>query len=469
MNWEKHVINFKKTEIEFCYNPTDLMPGSNKKIYIICDYCNHEYMSTPKKRKKSNLFCDKDACEKCRYKKREDVSMARDGVKNSAQRDDVRAKIKESNKNWINSEAFIKKSKETMLKKYGVEKAMDSDKIKQRLKNTILSKYGVDNIMKFGDIAKAAAKKSIKTKINRGIIKQIDGMTVPSYAKSIGFSRSHFGKLIKKYGVELAISHQKKISSIEKVLTNWLDNINIKYETQVRINGKIADIKINDLIIECDGLYWHSDIFLDDNYHFNKSQQYKQNGYRPLFFRANEIESKLDIVKSIISNALGINNNKYYARKLTIKEIDYKTAKEFIANNHLMGATSNISLSIGLYDKAELISVIQLKRSKNKDYEISRFCNKLNTSVVGGFSKLINYVHNKYNPDLISTFIDLRYGTGEYLNKLGFTKISCYKSFSWTNGRDTFHRMKFRGNSGYDHGLYKIWDCGQLKYSKTFL
>ena len=134
-----------------------------------------------------------------------------------------------------------------------------------------------------------------------------------------------------------------------------------------------------------------------------------------------------------------------------------------------MGATSNISLSVGLYDKDELISVIQLKRSKNQDYEISRFCNKLNTSVVGGFSKLINYVHNKYSPDIISTFIDLRYGTGEYLNKLGFTKVSCYKSFSWTNGRDTFHRMRFRGNSGYDHGLYKIWDCGQLKYSKTFL
>lgn len=462
------MIDFDKTKQLFSYDPSQLSIGSNKKIVLNCDYCGIEYSSTPKKRKKSNEYCDKDSCNNCRYKKREDVSMARDGVKNSAQRPEVRNKIKAANQDWINSEKFAAIAKATTLSRYGVENAMYNEGIKQKLKNTLIKKYGVDNIMKRKEVAKEASEKSIKTRIKRGIIKSIDGMTIPEYAKSIGFSRSHFGTLVRKYGVDLALNHQKKISSLEKHITSWLDFIGIEYETQFRVNKKIADIRVNNVLIECDGLYWHSDIFLDDDYHFNKSLDYKNQGYRPLFFRGNEIENKLDIVKSIISNAIGINGEKYYARKLTIKQIDFSVAKVFMQQNHLMGPTQNVSSSIGLFDGDKLISVMQIKRNKNKEYEIARFCNLLNTSVVGGFSKILKYIENTFDTDAISTFIDLRYGTGDYLSSFDFTKISCYRSFSWTNGKETFHRMKFRGNSGYDRGLYKIWDCGQLKYTKTF-
>jgi hypothetical protein len=40
------------------------------------------------------------------------------------------------------------KMKQTMLKRYGVDHAMKSNKIKEKIKQTCLDKYGVDNSMK---------------------------------------------------------------------------------------------------------------------------------------------------------------------------------------------------------------------------------------------------------------------------------------------------------------------------------
>ena len=64
------------------------------------------------------------------------------------------------------------------------------------------------------------------------------------------------------------------------------------------------------------------------------------------------------------------------------------------------------------------------------------------------------------------TFIDKRYGLGGYLKDMGFKHMNESLSFKWTDFNETFHRMNFKGNTGYDHGLFKIWDCGQAKWEK---
>lgn len=456
------MLDNEKTLEIFGYSIDSVSDGSNKSIYLVCDYCNKSYASTKKKRKKSNQFCSKDACNDCRYKKREDVSLARDGVKNSAQREDVRKKISESA--WIVSGEFKKKRKDVMLKKYGVENPMHCEELKNKLKNSIKEKYGVENIMQIEEVAKEASKKSINTRVVKGLIKQIDGKTLPEHAKALGFSRSHFGKLVKQYGFDEASRHEKYVSSLKKVLLNWLDSKNISYETQFRIGGKFADIKVGNILIECDGLYWHSEVFLDKNYHFEKRKIYEANGYRGLFFRENEIRDKFDIVTSIISNAIGLNTEKYFARKLQLKEVQFAESKVFVEKYHLMGPTNGVSCSFGLYNGPDLISLIQLKRTKDNKYDIARFCSKSNATVVGGFSRLLNAFKLKYSPEEITTFIDLRYGTGSYLPDFSFTKKTCYPSFGWTDGKNVYHRLRFAGNSGYDKGMVKIFDCGQAKY-----
>ena len=47
---------------------------------------------------------------------------------------------------------------------------------------------------------------------------------------------------------------------------------------------------------------------------------------------------------------------------------------------------------------------------------------------------------------------------------LGFKLINNDISFMWTNKKTRVHRMKFPGDSGYEKGFNKIWDCGQMKY-----
>lgn len=67
-------------------------------------------------------------------------------------------------------------------------------------------------------------------------------------------------------------------------------------------------------------------------------------------------------------------------------------------------------------------------------------------------------------PTYIQTFIDRRYGTGTHLKSLGWKFVHEYPSFRWTDGAMSYHRMKFPGSTGYNHGMAKIWDCGQAKW-----
>jgi hypothetical protein len=102
-----------------------------------------------------------------------------------------------------------------------------------------------------------------------------------------------------------------------------------------------------------------------------------------------------------------------------------------------------------------------------KGLVIYRRRSKINTSVTGGFSKLLSYFIKKCNPSSIMSFVDRRYGSGQYLVNLGFILENEDVSFRWTDGNKTFHRMSFPSNSGYSCKLFKIYDCGQAKYIKT--
>lgn len=456
------MIDNENTFSSFGYQVQDISDGSNREIILVCDYCGSKIVSTKKKRNKSNIFCDKDSCNSCKYKKREEVSIARYGVKNSSQKQEIRNKISDKNSDRLKSAEHKARTKQAMMERYGVEYSFQSESLKEKYRQTNLMKYGYENPMQSPEILSAAAIKSKEARINSGTIRTIDGKSLPDHAKEKGWSRSHFFKLVNEYGFDEALKHEKGYSSLEKSMSIILEEIGLKYDRQYRIDGSISDFKVSDLLIECDGLYWHSDLFLENRYHYNKRKKYEKNAYRSLFIREDEIRDKKNIVTSIIKNAAGINKNKLYARKLKAYEIDTKESHDFMDSYHLMGGNNSTSFAYSL----DGVSVIEFKRIKDNDYDIARFCTLPDHSIVGGFSKLISHFIKIHKPSSISTFIDLRYGTGKYLSSLGFEHVSCYPSFKWTDGKNTYHRLKFPGNSGYLSNLYKIWDCGQSKYIK---
>lgn len=163
------MLLYDKTLEKFGYTPYDLTSGSKKPVCLKCDYCQEEFEAQYKNRNNSYKKLPKDCCSKCKFKKREEVSLLTHGVKNSAQRPEVRQKISDSG--WIKSEEFAQKKKESMLEKYGVEHAIQSPEIQEKMRNTMNERYGCDHSTKIPGLIEKSVKKSNETKIRKGLIK----------------------------------------------------------------------------------------------------------------------------------------------------------------------------------------------------------------------------------------------------------------------------------------------------------
>lgn len=387
------------------------------------------------------------------------------GVEHYSQTEEAKTKLKDLCllKYGVESRFLDKtiqqKIKNTNLAKYGNECPSKTEAIKEKVIKTNLKKYGVSHPSK----TKIVIDKIKNTMIKNGHMYYFDDKSSAELADNIGISRSCMNARIRKYGYEIACSMDKRESEIEKLISIELDKLSISYNKQVKVDDKYADFVINNIVIEADGLYWHSDaVNKDKNYHKNKRLMYLKNGLIPLFFREHEIINKRDIVLSIIKNKLKINSVKFYARKTKVVDVSFDVGKKFFEENHLMGV--GVGKIVGLEINNELVSCLQIT-NKSEYYDVSRFANKINTTVVGGFSKLLSLFSDK----TIKTFIDRRYGLGDYLLDLGFKLQHEHLSFSWVRNDRVFHRMKFSGNSGYENKCYKMWDCGQALYVKEYI
>jgi hypothetical protein len=115
--------------------------------------------------------------------------------------------------------------------------------------------------------------------------------------------------------------------------------------------------------------------------------------------------------------------------------------------------------------------------NKKYEWEIIRFCNKLNTSVVGGFSKLLKYFKNEHNGSII-TYADKRHSNGNLYKNNGFEELHDSKpNYFYVKKRDIFSREKFQKHKLKDlfenfnpdltewenmqlNNYDRIWDCG---------
>lgn len=328
--------------------------------------------------------------------------------------------------------------------------ASKRDEVKEKRKKTCIEKYG---------------KKTPLLTLNS--VYNFNGETAfDIYTRSdIKFSYVKFLRLIKSIGLENALKANTSQSSIEFVIECILRDLNVEFkfnkgfsDTGYRPDYQIPDSK---LIIEADGLYFHSDLNKEKRYHRDKKDSYNKCGYRSLFFRSDEILTKTDIVNSVIKYHLGKLDSVIYARKCSVGKGSSKDFREWFYRNHLMGSGSGDVYYLTYQD--DIVAALSIIKRESV-FEISRFCNKLNITVIGGFSKLLSKVISDFKPSKIISFVDYRYGTGKSLLKSGFIETSDYLSFKWTNFLSTFHRMKYPGNTGYDHNLVKIWDCGQKKF-----
>jgi hypothetical protein len=264
---------------------------------------------------------------------------------------------------------------------------------------------------------------------------------------------------------------------------------NGKIYQSYRKEKKEYDIYIPNLklAIEYNGLYWHSDIYKDKKYHYNKWLNMNKQNIKLITIWEDDWNYKQDIVKSIIKNYIGKNENRIFARKCEVKNVSYNDTKIFLENNHLQGNCAS-SIRLGLFFNEELVSLMTFgkkrmvlkTKSENNEYELLRFCNKLNTSVVGGASKLFKYFIDNYKPHKVISYANCDISNGSLYKILGFENKGHTKiNYWWSDLINKYHRsnfMKYKIIKETDNvnkteneimkerGFYKIYGTGNIKF-----
>lgn len=297
-------------------------------------------------------------------------------------------------------------------------------------------------------------------------------------------------------------------SSVETEIVEWLkshkiDNIlcnqSICKDSQLEVDILLPDYNI---ALEYNGVLWHSFGTTFPNtahrekdkkhYHLLKYNLCQQNNIQLITIFENEWKNNKDLVKSIILSKLGITSNRIYARKCEIRQIDSKVKSIFLNNNHIQGNCQSF-LNIGLYYNDELVSLMTFsnrKMGKNNATnitELARFCNKKDTTVIGGFSKLLKCGMSLIKRDIIS-YCDIRYSKGDiYLNN-GFTlaRQTPPNYFYIKRGQICGSRVKYQKHklskmiqifdnnltereNMYNNKYRRIYDCGNYVYIKKYL
>jgi DNA-directed RNA polymerase subunit RPC12/RpoP len=360
-----------------------------------------------------------------------------------------------------NKKSIIKKKEYTSKKNYGTSHPMKNEEYKEKIKRTNTEKYGVEWFTQTSEFNEKYVYPIYYENLsetgkyywnNQEKILEIyekEQCTIQRLSEIVEIKPKKLASIFHKNNFKI---HNRKVSDEENTFANTLvNNFDIVLERNNRqiINPYEIDILIKNykVGIEYNGLYWHSvDHTKTDYTHKKKALLANSSDLTLLQFFSNEIIYNSDIVNSIISSKIG-KNKKIYARNCVIKEISNKEYINFCEINHLQGYGIS-KIRIGLYYNNILVSVMSFSKSrfsKNHEWEMIRFCNILNTTVVGGAGKMFNYFKNTYNPKSIVSYADARISTGSLYEKLGFSFVNhTNPNYFYTDCNNVFNRIQFQ-------------------------
>ena len=443
--------------------------------------------------------------------KTKDSMLRMYGVEHALQSNDVMDRMKSGNlakygvENPAQLESVKRKARKTSIKRYGVENPAQCNEVKEKIRQTNMDRYGSENYMlsdeyrkksftllkKFSDYVSPMfewtewygwnAGKAYKWKCARcgkefqsGIhCFEINGVRMPRCLSCHPFLGNGNGS---------SIYEQELIEFVKSIY-----NGSVVHGDRTQIRPLELDIYLpeKNVAIEFDGLYWHSEKNgKDEYYHLMKTEKCLGKGIRLIHVFEDEWKEKREIVKDRIRSILGINQTRIFARKCIVRELDSKTANEFLDANHLQGCC-NSSIRYGLFHNDELVSVMTFGKprfNRNYDWELVRYASKIGCSVVGGASKLLASFRKGHSGSIVS-YADRRYSDGHLYERLGFVLEGASKPNYWyvkgTQKLNRYacqkHKLPALLGDGYDEGLSEcdnmvangwsqVHDCGNFIY-----
>lgn len=434
------------------------------------------------------------------------------GVSNSGQSAEIKTKIKETmlerhgvssglqlvqDRSAAQSSAAKIKRAVTNLEKYGTAHAISAVVTREKSGATLLKNYGATNPMHSVQIvAKMSGVKLEKYRVARvaalsstvelispvGDLKSKNSMLSWRCVQCSNELQSNLddGKTPRCI---MCYPHQKTGSALE---SKFLDLISSDLGP-VRVNDRtqLSPLELDfywpekNMAVEISGLYWHSEnVGGRGNKELSKLEQCTQKNIRLLTFYEDEVLGKAAIVRSIVLAAAGVFKRKIAARKTTVRELTAQECREFIDLNHIQGYSGGF-LKLGLEHQGELVAALVIGKSRFKSksqYELIRFCQSLETQIVGGFAKLLAAAKRQVSGTCVS-YADRRLFTGAAYLRHGFG-LDYYTSpgFYWTDyrvriNRQRFQRHKLPANEKtaaqivFERGYDRIWDCGQAVFT----
>lgn len=251
---------------------------------------------------------------------------------------------------------------------------------------------------------------------------------------------------------------------VEFLKQNNIKNITLN-NTSILATKEI-DILLDDYntAIELDGLLWHS---FGNNYPNNASWEpkYKYKGAKKsiecfkrgihlMHIYDNEWRDKKDIVKSLILANLTKCDRKIFARKCVIKDLTEEQQQIFFKHNSLFDYQKTFK-SFGLFYKNELVSCMSFNINGDKII-LTNFVSALNTTVTGGFSKLLSHIKRSYPSFCIEAKADFRLFSQKTLKLAGFVLKSLHKPKRFTTDG---HHLYEEGETA-PKKQRNFYDCG---------
>jgi len=407
--------------------------------------------------------------------------LQKTGYAHPANNPEVVAKRRKTNLSVYNVEEAIAsdivrfKSKQTIQKRFNVDNAMQSPEVQAKSAETCMQRYGATTYLG-SEVGKQHAHERFKAKFGVDKYSQLkawkqnqisdpakvdewlrfldDPKTyltsfshVPAYhelEEALGVNSTTISYWVNVLGLQDYIKFT--LSTGEDDIVSILKQINptieIKRHDRTILHNKELDIVLPkyNVAIEFNPTVTHNSSLRDPwgsepkypRYHYDKSVECKDKGIFLFHIFGYEWTHRQNIIISMLKNLIHDSSHTIYARKCKVQEVSSSDARKFLQINHRQGA-AGASIRLGLYYENELVSLMTFGKMRNtigtddsdlsNCYELVRFCSQLDTSVVGGASKLFKYFIKHYSPTQIRSFSDRAHTKGTLYETLGFREI----------------------------------------------